>query len=124
MASSHIGIKVPPHQLAKTIAFYLAALKAFGYSELMRPTDNCVGLGVENPDFFISSDEEVSEKQKVHLAFHAKSHAEVEEFYSEAIAAGGICNGKPGPRPEYNSPTYFAAFVLDPIGNNVEAEFI
>jgi catechol 2,3-dioxygenase-like lactoylglutathione lyase family enzyme len=56
----------------------------------------------------------------IHLAFAAKDRAAVDRFYAAALDAGGIDNGAPGPRaPEVMS--YYAAFVLDPDGNNVEA---
>lgn len=55
-----------------------------------------------------------------HLAFEVTSHAAVEEFHSRAIRAGFADNGAPGERPEYH-PGYFAAFVVDPDGHNVEA---
>jgi catechol 2,3-dioxygenase-like lactoylglutathione lyase family enzyme len=58
---------------------------------------------------------------RVHLAFQANSRAVVERFYQVALAAGGIDNGAPGERPYHAG--YFAAFVLDPDGNNVEAVF-
>lgn len=56
----------------------------------------------------------------LHLAFRATDRRQVAEFYKAAMAAGGKDNGKPGPRENY-SPTYYAAFVIDPDGNNVEA---
>jgi len=58
---------------------------------------------------------------RVHLAFQANSRAVVERFYQAALAAGGTDNGAPGERPYHAG--YFAAFVLDPDGNNVEAVF-
>jgi catechol 2,3-dioxygenase-like lactoylglutathione lyase family enzyme len=57
---------------------------------------------------------------RVHVAFTAPSHAEVDAFHSGAIAAGGVDNGKPGPRPHYHA-VYYAAFVRDPDGYNIEA---
>lgn len=45
--------------------------------------------------------------------------AKVDAFYKGAMDAGGRCNGPPGPRPQYHTH-YYAAFVFDPIGNNVE----
>ena len=54
-----------------------------------------------------------------HLAFQAQDHAMVEAFYSAALAHGGKDNGAPGERPYH--PGYYAAFVLDPDGNNIEA---
>jgi catechol 2,3-dioxygenase-like lactoylglutathione lyase family enzyme len=56
-----------------------------------------------------------------HLAFQAKDHATVDAFYAAAIASGGRDHGKPGIRPYH--PGYYAAFVLDPDGNNVEAVY-
>lgn len=56
-----------------------------------------------------------------HLAFQAKDRAMVEQFHAAALAAGGKDNGKPGERPYH--PGYYAAFVLDPAGNNVEAVY-
>ena len=55
----------------------------------------------------------------MHVAFTAKDHAMVDEFYRAALAAGGRDNGKPGPRE--GGDTYYGAFVLDPDGNNIEA---
>ena len=57
---------------------------------------------------------------KSHIAFSASSKLAVENFYQAAIAAGYQCNGKPGLREMY-APNYYAAFVIDPDGNNIEA---
>jgi predicted lactoylglutathione lyase len=54
-----------------------------------------------------------------HTAFAAHSEAQVQAFYAAALAAGGAPNGPPGQR----APGYYAAFVLDPDGNNIEAVF-
>lgn len=56
-----------------------------------------------------------------HLAFQARDRAAVEAFYKAALANGGRDNGAPGERPYH--PGYYAAFVLDPDGNNIEAVF-
>jgi catechol 2,3-dioxygenase-like lactoylglutathione lyase family enzyme len=56
-----------------------------------------------------------------HFAFQAKSRAMVDAAYKAALAAGGKDNGKPGERPYH--PGYYAAFVLDPDGNNIEAVY-
>jgi catechol 2,3-dioxygenase-like lactoylglutathione lyase family enzyme len=58
---------------------------------------------------------------RVHLAFQAKDRATVERFYKAGLAAGGSDNGSPGERPYH--PAYYAAFLLDPDGNNVEAVY-
>ncbi|MPQ56534.1 VOC family protein [Duganella sp. FT27W] len=56
-----------------------------------------------------------------HLAFQARDQAAVEAFYQAALEHGGTDNGPPGERPYH--PGYYAAFVLDPDGNNIEAVF-
>ena len=55
-----------------------------------------------------------------HLAFDAPSREAVDRFHAAALAHGGTDNGAPGPRPNY-SPTYYAAFVIDPDGHHLEA---
>ena len=57
-----------------------------------------------------------------HLAFQAKDRATVDAFHKAGVAAGGKDNGAPGLRPRYH-PDYYAAFLLDPDGNNIEAVF-
>ena len=58
---------------------------------------------------------------RCHLAFQAKDRAMVEAFHAAGLAAGGKDNGAPGERPYH--PGYYAAFLLDPEGNNIEAVF-
>lgn len=58
---------------------------------------------------------------RVHLAFQAGDRATVDAFYRAALKAGGADNGAPGERPYH--PGYYAAFVLDPDGNNIEAVY-
>ncbi len=58
---------------------------------------------------------------RVHLAFQAASREVVERFHRAGVAAGGVGNGDPGERPYH--PGYYAAFLIDPDGNNVEAVF-
>ncbi|MBN9000226.1 MAG: VOC family protein [Rhizobiales bacterium] len=57
---------------------------------------------------------------RIHVAFRARDRAAVNAFHAAATEAGGVDNGAPGPRPEYH-PGYYAAFVLDPDGHNIEA---
>lgn len=56
----------------------------------------------------------------IHVAFQAADNDAVKAFYEAGLANGGTGNGEPGPRPNYG-PTYYAAFVHDPEGNNIEA---
>ena len=55
-----------------------------------------------------------------HVAFRAKDREQVDQFYKTSIEAGGICNGPPGPRPQYTK-NYYAAYIYDPDGHNIEA---
>ena len=71
-------------------------------------------------DFWISTGE--PQTPRTHVAFRAANEAEVNEFYRAAIEAGGADNGSPGERPHYH-PGYYAAFVHDPDGYNIEAVF-
>jgi catechol 2,3-dioxygenase-like lactoylglutathione lyase family enzyme len=71
-----------------------------------------------------AADSEASEGTltgRIHLAFQAKDRATVESFHSAGLGAGGRDNGAPGERPYH--PGYYAAFLLDPDGNNIEAVF-
>ena len=101
----------------RATAFYLKALAPLGYRKNM-DFGEAVGFNDgKNTDFWIAKQETVV---PLHLAFEAKSRAEVEAFYEAALAAGGKDNGKPGYRVEY-WPGYYAAFVHDPDGHNIEA---
>ncbi len=79
-----------------------------------------VGFGADGEEgsFWIGDNEAVGEG--IHVAFAAESRSVVDEFHRAALAAGGKDNGAPGPRPNYG-PNYYAAFVFDPDGHNIEA---
>lgn len=119
----HIGIKV--RDLARSTEFYLAGLKPLGYGIVLQVSAEesgdgaAVGFGADGkPSFWIGRSAMPS--GPLHIAFAAPSRADVDEFYRAALAAGGKGNGPPGLRPEYDA-NYYAAFVLDPDGNNLEA---
>ncbi len=90
-----------------------------------------IPIGGEGPGFFWADELFISSADspaaqghltgRHHLAFQAKDHATVDAFYQAALAHGGRDNGAPGERPYH--PGYYAAFVLDPDGNNIEAVF-
>ena len=90
-----------------------------------------IPMGGEGEDYFWADELFVSSKDspaaqgaitgRMHFAFQAKNREAVERFHSVALSAGGVDNGKPGERPYH--PGYFAAFVTDPDGNNIEAVF-
>ena len=97
------------------------ALEPLGYRERGPWSDagNEIAFGLQGADdFAISTRYDAS--GTVHIAFAADTRAQVDAFHDAALAAGGVDNGRPGPRPEYTT-TYYGGFVLDPDGNNVEA---
>jgi len=119
----HIGLSVSDPQVSRP--FYERALAPLGYQLLREiPTQITggrvvLGFGAPpKPDFWVA--EGTPQTPRLHVAFRAESRAAVDAFYAAAIAAGGKDNGPPGPRPQYHAH-YYAAFVLDPDGHNIEA---
>jgi catechol 2,3-dioxygenase-like lactoylglutathione lyase family enzyme len=121
----HTGIGVA--NVARSAAFYDAAVGALGLRRVMQLPENDgaggVGYGVDYAVFWIDRFHLHSVKQ--HTAFAAKNRAEVDGFHAAALKAGGVDNGPPGLRSLADGypPGYYAAFVLDPDGNNLEAVF-
>jgi catechol 2,3-dioxygenase-like lactoylglutathione lyase family enzyme len=112
----HTGVTVT--DVAKSKAFYRAALAPLGYSQLME-WELFAGFGVPpKPDFWIGQG--VANEPHVHVAFRADTRGQVDAFHRAALAAGGRDNGPPGLRPHYHE-NYYGAFVLDPDGHNIEA---
>ncbi len=118
----HAGFPVADY--ARSKAFYEMALAPLGYSLIMEVAQDendspAAGFGANGkPDFWIGG--EGGLKRYIHIAIQAMDRASVDAFYRAAIAAGGRHNGSPGLRPHYH-PNYYAAFVLDPDGHNIEA---
>lgn len=106
----------------------LAASQAF-YEAVLKVLDIPVGGTGEGyfwaDELFVSSADSEAAQGKLtgrhHLAFQARDRATVDAFHKAALAHGGTDNGAPGERPYH--PGYYAAFVLDPDGNNIEAVF-
>jgi catechol 2,3-dioxygenase-like lactoylglutathione lyase family enzyme len=119
----HTGIGVA--DVGRSAAFYDAALGALGMRRAMQLPQNtgtdAVGYGVDYPVFWIDRYHPHSVKQ--HTAFVAKTKADVDAFHAAALKAGGTDNGAPGLREDQSTPVYYAAFVIDPDGNNMEAVF-
>jgi catechol 2,3-dioxygenase-like lactoylglutathione lyase family enzyme len=112
---AHTGVSVSDYKKSKV--FYEKALAPLGYKNNME-FDEAGGFNDgKNTDFWIGKSGAVA---KAHVAFEAKNKTQVEEFYKAALAAGGKDNGSPGYRKEY-WPGYYAAFVYDPDGHNIEA---
>ena len=121
----HTGIGVA--DVARAAAFYDMALSALGLRRVMqlpaKDGSDAVGYGINYPVFWIDRFHPHSVKQ--HTAFVARSRAAVDAFHAAALKAGGTDNGGPGLRETALGypPGYYAAFVLDPDGNNIEAVF-
>lgn len=112
----HVGFTVSDFEASKR--FYVAALGALGYELELEPEPGLSGfLIAEGSRFWLVAGPATT---TVHVAFQAVSRHAVDMFYAAAIQAGGSDNGPPGLRPHYE-PHYYAAFVRDPDGNNVEA---
>ena len=114
----HVQLVV--RDLAASRRFYSGVLEILG-----------IRLGCEGPGYFWADELFVSTPEfkgaadeltgRCHLAFQAKDRATVDRFHAAGLACGGKDNGKPGERPYH--PGYYAAFVLDPDGNNIEAVY-
>jgi catechol 2,3-dioxygenase-like lactoylglutathione lyase family enzyme len=112
----HVGIRVSDFEQSKR--FFTEAISPLGYELIMEPSVSTAGFGRRGkPDFWIGQGDR---GQPIHIAFAASDRASVDAFHEEALAAGGRDNGGPGLRPEYHQ-SYYAAFVFDPDGNNIEA---
>ena len=113
----HIGIKVG--NLDASVRFYTAALAPLGYV-LCSKDENGAGFGPKDQPALWLYLQNGFKGTGAHVAFRAPDHAAIKKFHAEGIKAGGRDNGAAGPRADY-SPTYYAAFLIDPDGNNVEA---
>jgi catechol 2,3-dioxygenase-like lactoylglutathione lyase family enzyme len=112
----HVSIGVRDVKQAKR--FYDAALKPLGLT-VVRSGDAWAAFGTgQHTEFWIGT--YGPPPGRVHFAFAARDRAAVRGFYEGAMAAGGKDNGAPGIRKDYH-PNYYAAFVIDPDGHNVEA---
>ncbi|KNG90335.1 glyoxalase family protein [Aspergillus nomiae NRRL 13137] len=127
MAIDHTSLCVPEDKFQECLKFYLEALKPLGYEIRQQYGEFVVGLGsvdedledYKRADFWIFGTKTVPERP-IHIAFTCHSYATVDAFHAAAVKAGGKDNGRPGLRTFYH-PKYYAAFVLDPAGNNIEA---
>lgn len=109
----HIHLRA--HDLAASKRFYRAVLQALGRADAIREAEGHFSAD----ELWIDQADGAS--SHVHLAFSARDKAGVKAFYEAALAAGGTDNGAPGERKYH--PGYYAAFALDPDGNNIEAVY-
>ena len=108
---------LPVIDIERSERFYTHVLKALGLRLLARD-GNAIGYGVDSWQFgLILSEPPI---QTLHLAFRADSHAAVQAFFQAGLDAGAVSNGAPGIRPQYD-PKYYAAFLRDLDGHNIEA---
>ena len=109
----HVHLRVADLEASKR--FYSAVFAAVGLP----------GIVQDGPGFFYADELFVNKADgptsRIHLALQAADREAVHAFYQAALAAGGKDNGAPGERPYH--PGYYAAFVFDPDGNNIEAVF-
>ncbi|MGH6679158.1 MAG: VOC family protein [Bradyrhizobium sp.] len=116
----HISVGVS--DLERSARFYEATLATLGLSRLVtRPAT--IGFGKSYPEFWINlraGMPTAAQGSGTHICLRARSTADVDAFHAAALKAGGASDGVPGPRP-HDRVTYYAAFVLDPDGNRIEA---
>jgi catechol 2,3-dioxygenase-like lactoylglutathione lyase family enzyme len=116
MTVAHVAVNVGDWERAR--AFYDEVLTLFGYRVVYEEEGALVYYAdAGGLDFGIGRRDPVG---GAHVAFECGDREAVDGFYATAIAAGGRDNGAPGVRPQYDA-SYYAAYVLDPDGNNIEA---
>ena len=113
----HFGINVA--DMAAASSFYDAVLGTLGHHRMM-DFGEAIGYGTQQPQFWISTFAGVGANREVHLAFAAADAATVRAFHQAAVEAGAETLHEPRLWPEYHDH-YYAVFVRDPEGNNLEA---
>lgn len=114
----HIGLKVK--DVAASTRFYAAVLTPLGHT-VASSDESGAGFGPPGaPALWLYRQAKDSAGAGIHVAFTAPDRAAVDAFHKAGLKHGGRDNGAPGLRADY-SPTYYAAFLIDPDGNNVEA---
>jgi catechol 2,3-dioxygenase-like lactoylglutathione lyase family enzyme len=113
----HIGLRVG--DLDASVRFYTATLGPLGFVLCSRDASGA-GFGPKDAPALWLHLHKGKTPDGAHVAFRANTHDAVKKFHADGLKAGGRDNGGAGPRADY-SPTYYAAFLIDPDGNNVEA---
>ena len=112
---AHVAVNVTDLEASKR--FYLGALEPLGYRVVYEEPGRLAYLAdAHGLDFGLGQRGPVG---GAHVAFECPDRSTVDGFYSAAMAAGGTDNGAPGLRPQYDAD-YYAAYVLDADGNNIE----
>ena len=113
----HVLIDVDDIDASRT--FYEAALAPLGVDVASEPAPNMLGFGEAGTPYFWVMERGRPSTANSHVCFGAPTRDAVDAFHAAGVAAGGTDNGAPGLRGYHAS--YYAAFVLDPDGNNIEA---
>ncbi|MEC9367255.1 MAG: VOC family protein [Pseudomonadota bacterium] len=113
----HVSLAVT--DLDRATAFYAMLLAPLGQRLLVRREGNC-GFGKDYPEFWLNLRADANPGDGAHVALRARDCDAVDAFHAAALAHGGACGGPPGERSVTNGKCY-AAFILDPFGNRVEA---
>jgi catechol 2,3-dioxygenase-like lactoylglutathione lyase family enzyme len=116
----HVSIGVA--DLDRAAGFYEPVLAALGLARLVsRPAT--IGFGKSYPEFWLNLRADmakISHESGTHICLRARTTGDVDAFHAAALAAGGVSDGAPGLRP-HDRVRYYAAFVIDPDGNRIEA---
>ena len=116
----HVSVGVA--DLSRSAKFYEAVFAQLGMKKLVEHSGT-VGFGKAYPEFWINlraSMPRVATESGIHICLRAQTITEVDAFHAAALEAGGMSDGAPGLRP-HERVRYYAAFVLDPDGNRIEA---
>ncbi|EKQ69847.1 lactoylglutathione lyase-like lyase [Leptolyngbyaceae cyanobacterium JSC-12] len=119
---SHVSIGT--NNFERAIAFYDHVLPTLGCKRIMEHP-GAIAYGKEYPEFWVQTPidgQPATVGNGTHIGFIATTKEAVHAFYDAALAAGGIDEGAPGPRPDYGEP-YYGGFVRDPDGHKIEASY-
>jgi len=115
----HVSIAVS--DLARSARFYEPVLAALGLEKIV-DRDETIGFGKSYPEFWLNSRPDMAKPTAdcgIHICLRASRPDLVDAFWKAAVDHGGLDDGRPGVRPEYNTH-YYAAFIKDPDGNRIE----
>ncbi|KFH48333.1 hypothetical protein ACRE_008350 [Hapsidospora chrysogenum ATCC 11550] len=127
MPIDHVGLQVPQDKFQDILEFYKEALKPLNYEVKMQFGPCVVGMGpsksdveaYNRADFWLTGVEASTPNITSHVALRVNDRAAVDGFHAAGVKSGGKDNGAPGPRPHYHA-NYYGAFIIDPVGNNIE----
>jgi len=120
-------VTIGADDLERAVAFYDPVMAALG-AERKWTSGRWAGYGSvtrpEGPQVLLCAPADGAPARAgngIMVGLQAGTRAEVDAFHAAALAAGGTCEGPPGPRPQYGDPNYYMAYVRDPTGNKLSA---